>query len=93
MQTQAAEDLRKLVTAALVDRGLVYEGAASFATPRRLALHIAGLPVRQPTSARRKKAARSARRCGDSGFLKGRPRLAGAGDDPERPKKGEFYIA
>eukprot|EP01037_Dinobryon_pediforme_P009626 gene9626-9703_t len=48
MQTQAAEDLKKLVTNALVDRGLTYEGAAGFSTPRRLALHIAGLPVRQP---------------------------------------------
>ncbi len=50
MQTQAAADLRRLVTDALVARGLLYEGAASFATPRRLALHIAGLPARQPDS-------------------------------------------
>jgi glycyl-tRNA synthetase beta chain len=47
MQAQAAADLRKLVTEALVERGLLYEGAASFATPRRLALHVAGLPARQ----------------------------------------------
>ena len=40
MQRRAAEDLRKLVTAALVERGCLYEGAKAFATPRRLALHI-----------------------------------------------------
>ena len=48
MQAQAADDLRKLVTDALVAGGLTYDGAKAFATPRRLALHIAGLPARQP---------------------------------------------
>ena len=47
MQAQAAEDLRRLVTEALAARGLSNEGGASFATPRRLALHIAGLPARR----------------------------------------------
>ena len=46
MQRRAAEDLKKLVTDALVERGFLYEGAKAFATPRRLALHIAGLPVK-----------------------------------------------
>ena len=46
MQRRAAEDLKKLVTDALVERGFLYEGAKAFATPRRLALHIAGLPAR-----------------------------------------------
>src|SRR4051794_38174339 len=46
MQRRAAEDLRKLVTDALVARGFLYEGAKAFATPRRLALHVAGLPAR-----------------------------------------------
>ena len=59
MQAQAAEDLKKLVTQALVDRGLPYEGAASFATPRRLALHIAGLPARQPDLREEKKGPRT----------------------------------
>ncbi len=36
MQRRAAEDLRKLVTDALVERGFLYEGAKAFATPRRL---------------------------------------------------------
>src|SRR5579871_6034803 len=46
MQRRAAEDLQRLVTNALVERGLLYEGAAAFVTPRRLALHVAGLPVK-----------------------------------------------
>src|SRR3954463_241088 len=44
MQRRAAEDLRKLVTDALVERGFLYEGAKAFATPRRLALQVAGRP-------------------------------------------------
>src|ERR671917_150146 len=43
MQRRAAEDLRKLVTDALVERGFLYEGARAYATPRRLALHVVGL--------------------------------------------------
>lgn len=45
MQRKAAEDLKSLVTNALVDAGLPYEGAKAFATPRRLALHVAGVPA------------------------------------------------
>ena len=48
MQARAAEDLRKLVTDRLVAAGLVYEGAKAFATPRRLALSVHGVPARQP---------------------------------------------
>ena len=48
MQRQAAEDLRRLVTDALVERNLLYEGAHAFVTPRRLALHVVGLPAAQP---------------------------------------------
>ncbi len=44
MQRKAAEDLRKAVTNALVDAGLVYEGAKAFVTPRRLALTVTGVP-------------------------------------------------
>src|SRR5437868_14889701 len=48
MQAKAAEDLKKMVTDRLVDAGLVYEGARAFATPRRLALIVQGVPARQP---------------------------------------------
>src|ERR1700755_3229361 len=46
MQRKAAGDLKKLVTDALVDAGLTYEGAREYWTPRRLALDIRGLTAR-----------------------------------------------
>jgi len=95
MQTQSAADLRRLVTDALVERGLVYEGAASFATPRRLALHIAGLPARQPDSREEKKGPRvGAPEAAIAGFLKsaGLASLDQATIQKD-PKKGEFYVA
>jgi glycyl-tRNA synthetase beta chain len=52
MQAQAAADLKRLVTDGLVAAGLTYADATAFATPRRLALAVAGLdaasrPVRE----------------------------------------------
>ncbi len=95
MQTQAAVDLRRLVTDALVARGLLYEGAASFATPRRLALHIAGLPARQPDAREEKKGPRvGAPEAAIQGFLKsaGLASLDQATIQKDA-KKGEFYVA
>ncbi|WP_298965171.1 glycine--tRNA ligase subunit beta [uncultured Methylobacterium sp.] len=95
MQRRAAEDLRKLVTDALVERGFLYEGARAFATPRRLALHVAGLPPRgQDVREERKGPRVGAPDAAIQGFLKG----AGlASLDQARvvadPKKGEFYVA
>ena len=61
MQRQAAQDLKRLVTNALVDRNLTYEGAQSFVTPRRLTLHVVGLPAAQPICARSARGRGSAR--------------------------------
>jgi hypothetical protein len=47
MQPRAMEDLKKLVTDRLVEAGLVYEGAKAFATPRRIALSVHGIPAKQ----------------------------------------------
>ena len=58
MQARAAEDLRKLVTEALVGAGLLYEGAKAFVTPCRLALTVKGVPVRQPDVKEEKKGPR-----------------------------------
>ena len=96
MQAQAAADLKKLVTEALVERGLLYEGAASFATPRRLALHIAGLPARQPDTREEKKGPRvGAPDAAVQGFLKsaGLASLDQAKIDADPKGKGEFYVA
>ncbi len=95
MQAQAAEDLKRLVTNALADRGLGYDGAASFATPRRLALHIADLPARQPHMREEKKGPRvGAPDAAIQGFLKsaGLKSLSQAKIEKD-PKKGEFYVA
>src|SRR3984957_2906026 len=95
MQRQGAEDLKRLVTNALVERGLLYEGAQSFATPRRLALHIVGLPAEQPASREERKGPRvGAPEAAIQGFLKsaGLARIEDAKIEKD-PKKGEFYVA
>ena len=48
MQPRAAEDLHRLVSDALGKARLEFFQAQSFATPRRLALVVEGLPARQP---------------------------------------------
>ncbi len=95
MQRQAAGDLKKLVADALVERGLTYEGAESFATPRRLALTIVGLPARQPDQREERKGPRvGAPQAAIDGFLKaaGLTSLDQAKIEKD-PKKGEFYLA
>ncbi len=95
MQAQAAVDLKRLVTDALVAGGLVYEGAQGFATPRRLSLHIAGLPARQPDLREERKGPRvGAPEGAIQGFLKSAG-LASIDQAKvvEDPKKGSFYAA
>lgn len=95
MQRKAAEDLKKLVTDALVERGLVYEGARAFATPRRLALHVAELPVRGRDVREERKGPRvGAPEAAVQGFLKaaGLTSLDQATIVSD-PKKGDSYIA
>ncbi|MFN3231963.1 MAG: glycine--tRNA ligase subunit beta [Alphaproteobacteria bacterium] len=48
MQARASDDLKRLVTEALKDAGLTFDKAEAFATPRRLALVVDGLPLAQP---------------------------------------------
>ncbi|HEY8382939.1 MAG TPA: glycine--tRNA ligase subunit beta [Microvirga sp.] len=95
MQRRAAEDLKKLVADALVERGFFYEGAKAFATPRRLALHVAGLPVKgQDVREERKGPRVGAPDAAIQGFLKsaGLASLDEATVESD-PKKGEFYVA
>jgi glycyl-tRNA synthetase beta chain len=95
MQMRAAEDLKKLVTDRLVDAGLVYEGATAFVTPRRLALAVQGIPVRQPDLKEEKKGPRvGAPDNAVQGFLKsaGLASLSEATIQKD-PKKGDFYVA
>lgn len=95
MQARAAEDLQKLVTDRLVAAGLLYEGAKAFATPRRLALAVHGVPQRQPDLREEKKGPRvGAPQGAIDGFLK----AAGLKSINETKiekdeKKGDFYVA
>ena len=95
MQAQAADDLKKRVTDALVERGLSYESAGAYVTPRRLALNIVGLPARQPDTREEKKGPRvGAPDAAIAGFLKssGLARIEDA-TIANDPKKGSYYLA
>lgn len=95
MQAKAAEDLRRMVTDKLVAEGLVYEGAKAFATPRRLALTVHGIPARQSDLKEERKGPRvGGPEAAVAGFLKA---TGLASLDEARiqrdPKKGDFYVA
>lgn len=95
MQRKAAEDLQRLVTGALVDAGLHYEGAKAFATPRRLALTVTGIPARSAATREERKGPKvGAPDQAIQGFL----RSAGLASIEQAhvhadPKKGDFYVA
>ena len=95
MQSRAADDLKKMVTDRLVEAGLVYEGAKAFATPRRLALVVQGIPAKQPDLKEEKKGPRvGAPDAAIQGFLKsaGLASIAEAKIEKDA-KKGDFYVA
>jgi glycyl-tRNA synthetase beta chain len=95
MQAKAADDLRRMVTDKLVAEGLVYEGAKAFATPRRLALTVHGIPARQADLKEERKGPRvGGPEAAIAGFLKatGLSSLDEAQIQRD-PKKGDFYVA
>jgi len=93
MQAKAASDLQKLVTDGLVEAGLTYAGAASFGTPRRLALSVEGLTAQsQAVRDVRKGPSVSAPDKAVEGFL----RSVGLTKDQlevRDDKKGQVYFA
>src|SRR6202140_2547152 len=95
MQAKAAEDLRRMVTDKLVAEGLVYEGAKAFATPRRLALTVHGMPARQPDLKDERRGPKvGAPDAAVQGFLKSTGLASIDEAKIQRdPKKGDFYIA
>ena len=95
MQARAADDLRRMVTDRLVAEGLVYEGAKAFATPRRLALTVHGIPARQSDLKEERRGPRvGGPEAAIQGFLKatGLASLEQAKIQRD-PKKGDFYVA
>src|SRR6202035_1551417 len=73
----------------------VYEGANAFATPRRLALAVQGVPARQPDQRDEKKGPRVG---SPEGAIKGFLKAAGLASIDQAKiekdaKKGDFYVA
>ncbi|KAB7615521.1 glycine--tRNA ligase subunit beta [Amylibacter sp. SFDW26] len=93
MQVRAAEDLKKLVTDALVAAGLTYASAAGFSTPRRLCLTVEGLLAESPNLREERKGPRvDAPEKALEGFLRG----VGLTKDQlevRDDKKGQAYYA
>src|SRR5438874_509883 len=94
MQTRAAEDLKRLVGDGLKAAGLTFTQARSFATPRRLALVVDGLPLARADVSEEKRGPRvGAPDQAIQGFLKG----AGLSSIDQAEKrdtgKGEFWFA
>lgn len=93
MQTKAADDLRRMVTDKLVAEGLVYEGAKAFATPRRLALTVHGIPARQPDLKTERRGPKvGAPDAAVQGFLKATGLKSLDEAKIQRDPKGDFYI-
>src|SRR3954464_4741185 len=94
MQAKAADDLRRMVTDKLVAAGLVYEGAKAFATPRRLALTVHGIPARQPDlKAERRGPKMGAPDAAVQGFLKATGLKSLDEATIQKDPKGDFYVA
>jgi glycyl-tRNA synthetase beta chain len=95
MQGRAAEDLRRLVIDGLKAQGLEVGEAKAFATPRRLALVVEGVPAKSPDISEERKGPRvNAPEQAIAGFLKSAG-LASIGEAQvvADPKKGDFYVA
>lgn len=93
MQAKAADDLRRMVTDKLVAEGLVYEGAKAFATPRRLALTVHGIPARQPDLKTERRGPKiGAPDAAVQGFLKATGLKSLDEAKVQRDPKGDFYI-
>ena len=72
MQARAAEDLQRLVTDGLAEGGLTFAAAHAESGPRRLVLHIEGLPARSADVREERKGPRvGAPEKAVEGFLRG----------------------
>ena len=95
MQGRAAEDLRRLVTEGLKAQGLAVGEARAYATPRRLALVVEGVPAKSPDLSEERKGPRvNAPEQAIAGFLKSAGlRSIGEAQVVADAKKGDFYVA
>ena len=94
MQTRAAEDLERLIGDRLKDAGLTFGTVRSFATPRRLAAVVDGLPTRSPDVSEEKRGPRvGAPEAAVQGFLKSAGLMSLDQAEIRADKKGDFYVA
>jgi glycyl-tRNA synthetase beta chain len=94
MQGRAKEDLARLLGNALAAAGLEFASIRTFATPRRLAAVVDGLPARSPDIREERKGPRvDAPEAAIKGFLKaaGLPSIDKA--EKRDDKKGAYYVA
>ncbi|WP_395661326.1 glycine--tRNA ligase subunit beta [Aestuariivirga sp.] len=93
MQQKAADDLRQLVTNALVGQGLTYEGAQAHGGARRLVLSVEGLDAKAADVNEERKGPRTdAPQPAIDGFLKSTG-LSLEQLKVQDDKKGQFYLA
>lgn len=94
MQRKASEDLKKMITDGLVAAGIGYEAAKAYATPRRLTLHVVGVPPKGSDVHEEKKGPRvGAPEQAIQGFLKGAGLTSLDQATVVADKKGDFYVA
>ncbi|HRW59935.1 MAG TPA: glycine--tRNA ligase subunit beta [Defluviicoccus sp.] len=94
MQTRAADDFKRLVTAGLAKARLTFTRADAFVTPRRLVLVVDGLPERQPDIEEERKGPRvGAPEKAIEGFLKATGLASIAEAKIQESGKGSFYFA
>jgi glycyl-tRNA synthetase beta chain len=94
MQARAADDLKRLVSDRLQKAGLSHSGASAYATPRRLALVVEGLPERQPDVDEEKKGPKvGAPDQGIAGFLKASGLASIDQAEVRETDKGPVYFA
>ncbi len=93
MQAKAASDLQRMMGDSLKAAGLSFEGADAYATPRRLALHVTGIPASTPDVREERRGPRAdAPEKAIEGFLRG----AGVAREnlvEREDKKGTFLYA
>ena len=93
MQQKAMSDLKKGIADGLTEAGLAFSGAEAFATPRRLALAVDGLPSKSPGVTEERKGPRID---APEKAIEGFSRSAGlAREELEvgEDEKGGFYVA
>jgi len=92
MQARAADDLKRLVLDGLKAAGLDSTTAEVFATPRRLALVIGGIPVKAPDISEERRGPRAdAPEQAKQGFFKSLPKDTKV--EPRETEKGTFLFA